>query len=511
MSITSFYFFVFCIIGLGIYHVLPQKVRWVELLILSIAFYMLNAPIYTFLYLLTSILSVFCAGVYLGKSQEKENRNHKLEKFILWLVIIINIGLLSLLKYNYFFISNVNTALHIFGVNGEIKSLDLIASLGVSYYTFQLVGYLCDVYWGTIKPQRNVLKLMLFGSYFPQMVSGPISRYKEIESDLYAGNKITYDELISGIERFLWGLFKKLVVAGRLGAFVAIVYDSPNEYSAIYIWIAMFAFAIQLYADFSGCMDIVLGLSECFGIKLPENFNAPFFSENIQEFWQRWHMTLGAWFKNYVMYPFLNTGLMKNCEKTLKERIGKKRGKRYNSYIGMLLVWLGIGLWHGSGWKFILGEGIWFWMMIILGKELKPLFDKINSLLKINTEVFSWKLFRSVRTFVIFSIGMLFFRADSLSHAFNLLRLSITQPKITAFTSIIGIGLDARGWFIVLVGMFAMLLVDYLHTKGSVRRMLNGQNLFFKWIVLMCLIFAVIIWGQYGPGFDAADFIYQGF
>lgn len=472
---------------------------------------MLNAPSYTFLYLLASILSVYFAGNYIYKSKNSDSRSETKERIVLWFAIILNLFLLSLLKYNYFFISNFNAVGHIFGANGEIRSLDLVSSLGISYYTFQLVGYLCDVYWGTISPQKNVFKLMLFGSYFPQMVSGPISRYKEIEGDLYAGGRITYDELVAGIERFIWGLFKKLVVAGRLGSFVAAIYDDPTSYSAFYIWLAMFAFAIQLYADFSGCMDIVLGLSECFGIKLPENFNAPFFSSNIQEFWQRWHMSLGAWFKNFVMYPFLNTSLMIKVEKSLKNKMGKKVGKRYSSYIGMLLVWLGIGLWHGSGWKFILGEGIWFWIMIILGKELKPIFDKINSLLKIDTQCFSWQLFRSLRTFVIFSIGMLFFRADSLSAAVHLLKLSIVQPKITTFRTIIGIGLDARGWFITLIGMFSMLMVDYLHTKGSVRAMLNKQNLFFRWIVLLGLMFAVILWGQYGPGFDAADFIYQGF
>lgn len=512
MAITSFKFFVFCGIAIGAYYIMPQKFRWFILLLFSLAFYFTNAPAYTMIYILISLGTVYLATYLfdrIGNTETAQGQRNR--RILFWTACVINVLIITVLKYLNFCILNINAIGQLFNSDFRIYGPTLVASLGISYYGFQLIGYLCDTYWGIVKPQKNILKLFLFTAYFPQMISGPISRYREVEEDLYAGKTASYEDLIFGLERVLWGLFKKLVVAGRLGTFVDVIYASPHDYSAFYIWIAAFAFALQLYADFSGCMDIVLGISECFGIRLSENFDSPFFSQTIQEFWQKWHISLGAWFKVYVMYPFQNTDMMVSLERKLKNKLGKKKGKRYTSYVAMLLVWLGIGVWHGSGWKYILGEGIWFWLIIVLGKEMKPIFEKISVALKINQECFSWRLFRSLRTFVLFSVGLIFFRVSTLREAVRLISLSITEDKITAFTSIVGIGLDAKGWFICVIGLSAMLVVDYLHTKGNVRVMLANQNILFRWFILLLLLFAVILWGQYGPGYDASDFIYKGF
>lgn len=517
MSITSFSFLIFSVFALAVYYVMPMKHRWCVLLTFSLAYYLLSPGPGTIVYLLISVTSVYLASRYFEALRVTGaavgGQMPKKARAVLVLSILLNMGLLAALKYSNFIIFNINQTASFFGSGLHLNNVDWVASLGISYYTLQMVSYLCDSYWGagTFTVQKNPLKLLLFGCYFPQMASGPISRYKQISDELYTGHAFDYERVAFGAQRTLWGLFKKLVVAERLAPFVAAVYDAPHSYSAFYIWIATFGFAMQLYTDFSGGMDIIMGVSECFGVRLPENFRSPFLSRSIQEFWQRWHITLGTWLKDYIMYPLLKSRAMIALGKRMKKRFGRKPGGRYISYIGMLFVWLGMGIWHGSGWKYIVGEGIWFWLAIIIGNELTPLFQKITKRLHINTDCFSWHLFQSIRTFLIFSVGMVFFRAVTLHEAFRLISLSVTMDKITAMRSIIGIGMDGWQWFICLTGIVAVLTVDILHEKGSVRKLIAGQNLYFRWFIYLALIFVVLIYGQYGPGYNAADFIYQGF
>lgn len=515
MAITSFSFFAFSALAVAAYYIVPKRYRWCVLLAFSLAYYLLGPVPQTIVYLLITVTSVYLASRYFsavrasGKAANGEMPASA--KIVFILTLLLNIGLLAALKYNAFILYNVNGVISLLGKDEAIPGVDWAASLGISYYTLQMVGYLCDSYWGVRKVQSDPLKLLLFGCYFPQMASGPISRYEQIADSLYEGHSFDYERILFGAQRALWGLFKKLVVAERLSLFVAAVYEVPLNYSAFYIWFATFAFAIQLYTDFSGAMDIIMGVSECFGVVLPENFRAPFFSKTIQEFWQRWHITLGSWLKDYILYPILKSRLFLTLGKWTRKRFGKKAGKKLVTYFGMLFVWLAMGMWHGSGWKYIVGEGIWFWLMLILGDALAPLFQKLTVKCGIKTDCFSWRLFQSLRTFLIFSVGMVFFRAESLPDAVRLIYLSFTMKKITAMRSIIGIGMDGWQWFICLAGMLTVLAVDILREKTSVRKLIAKQNLYFRWLIWMGLIFAVLLYGQYGPGYDAAEFIYQNF
>lgn len=514
MSITSFSFLVFFLVSLAAYYIMPMKCRWFVLLEFSLLFYLLSAAPYTILYLLISVVSVYFAGNYFEKirsnGETKDGQMPTKAKRILILVLLVNVGMLAALKYVNFFILNINSLAGFLGWSGEIENRYWIASLGISYYTLQMIGYVCDSYGGGIAPQKNFLKLLLFGCYYPQMTSGPISRYDQIADQLYMGNSFHYETVVFGMQRILWGFFKKLVVADRLGKFVGAVYEHPHNYSAFYIWIATFAFVIELYADFSGGMDIILGVSECFGIRLPENFRSPFLAKSIQEFWQRWHITLGTWLKDYIMYPMQKSDFMIALDEKCRAKWGKK-GKRVAFNLCMLCLWLAMGMWHGSSWKYIVGEGVWFWLVIVLGRACEPFLKRMIVFLHIKTDCFSYRLFQSLRTFCIFSVGMVFFRAVTLKESFRLLFLSVSMEKITAMQKIVGIGLDGRNWFICLLGMLAMLIVDLLHEKMPVRETLAKQNLVFRWFFYLLLIFSVLLWGCYGPGYNAADFIYQGF
>lgn len=370
MSLTSLPFLCFFGVSLLIYYVIPGKFQWIGLLLYSLAFFLLSSTPYTLLYLAASILSVsLCADVIVM-------RNRKYAKAALIVGLVINVGLLGLLKYSNFFIRTFNALCSVVHFPLSLPMLDLSVPLGISYYTLSVVGYLLDCYWGTISPQTSLGKTALFVGYYPQLTSGPVVRYKQVGEQLYERHIFDYQTVTFGLQRMLWGLFKKLVLSARLAILVDTIYSDPVMYPGLYIWLAAALFMFRLYTDFSGCIDIIMGASECYGIKLPENFRTPFFSRSVQEFWQRWHITLGGWMRDYILYPVLRTGALRRLTGWVKVRFGKKAARQIPSYLGMLCVWFLMGLWHGGAWKYVLGQGLWFWLMIVLSQVFEPLFKK---------------------------------------------------------------------------------------------------------------------------------------
>lgn len=511
MSLTSFPFFFAFALSLIIYYLIPKKFQWTALLAFSLGFFMLSSTPYTLIYLAISIVSTtLCAGQI---SRGKAEHNVRKTKTFLILGIIINVSLLALLKYNGFIINNVNRVFSFAHVSIKFPVLDLAAPIGISYYTFTVVGYLLDAYWGITEPQPNLLKTALFVGYYPQLTSGPITRYGDIGGQLYERHRFDYETVTFGLQRMLWGVFKKLVISARLGIVVDTIYSDPVLYPGLYIWLAAALFMLQLYTDFSGCMDIIIGASECYGIVLPENFQTPFFSHSVQEFWQRWHITLGSWMRDYILYPILRTDAWRKLTKWTKTHLGRKAAKQLPSYLGMLCVWLLMGLWHGGSWKYIFGMGIWFWAMIMLAQIFEPVFKKAISLLKINTECFSWHLFQSLRVFVLVCVGIMFFRLDGLVTTLRVMKAGLHwNPWIFFDGSLFNLGLDRPDFWVTVFGLGILLLVSALEERGkSVRQQLAEQNLVFRWIVLFALIFGIIILGMYGLGYNAKSFIYEGF
>lgn len=513
MTLTSFSFLCFFAVVLVLYYIIPSKCQPYFLLLSSLVFYHFAATDFTIIYIVVSILSIYFGSRFFEKQKivVTENQNlkeqcDKKSKRVLIAVLFINIGMLVALKYMNFFIVNINILGELFHLDYRINSVRWIASLGISFYTLQMISYLLDCYWGTIAPQHNFFKFALFACYFPQMISGPISRYSQIGEQLCEKHTFSYKNVTFGLQRMAWGFFKKLVISERLAVIINTIYGNSETYCGLYIWIGTFAFVLQLYTDFSGCMDIVIGVSECLGVMLPENFNTPFFSRTIQEFWQRWHITLGTWLKDYIMYPILKSELWIAMGDKLKKRYGKKISKKVPMYLGMLILWFAMGLWHGTGWKYIVGEGFWFWILIVLGQLLNPMFKKIIEVFKINTECFSWHLLQMIRTFLCFSVGMVFFRANSFTNAVNLLRdslklnLSIHNPGVTKVD-----------FFILIVSISILFIVSILHQKGNVREILANQNLYFRWPIYLMLVWTVILFGAYGEQYNSNGFIYQFF
>jgi len=505
MTLISVEFIVFFIAALIVYYIIPKSGQWILLLLASLAFFLLAGTPYTIVYLLASIISVYLACRIIEK---QENRKKKKAAFIA--AVILNIGMLAALKYTDFLLENVQGLINLFDTGISVGTTKWIASIGISFYTLQVIGYLCDVYWGISTPQRNPFKFALFISYFPGLTSGPISRYSQLSDQLYAKHSFDYETVAFGFQRILWGFAKKLIIAERLAPFVNTVYGDPGAHQGAYVWFGTIAFVLQLYADFSGNMDIISGVSECFGITLPANFKTPFFSRTVQEFWQRWHITLGTWFKDYVMFPILKSNAWTKTGKKLKAKFGKKAARMIPAFLGMLFLWVGIGLWHGGGWKYIV-QGCWFWLVIVTGQLTAPLFGGIKGKMK---EGVFWHLFQSIRTGLIFAVGLVFFRADNLTSAFGMLKSALTvfNPEVLfsgSFMETLGGWANLR---VISAGLLLLIFVGVYQYRGhSVREWVGRKNIVFRWILYYILIFSILFWGMYGSGYNPADFIYGGF
>lgn len=511
MGITSFYFLCFFAAILILYYAIPARFQWELLLACSAAYYLLSGNGMLILYPVVSVTACY-AGIRLLASLPAEGNGKR--KVILLMTILVNVGILIVLKYVNFGIYTIDGIAKLFGSSEElIRSVDFLIPLGVSFYTFSLLGYVADVYYGIAKPQRNYLKLMLYGLYFPAVISGPILQYREHGEQFFAPHAFDYRRVCAGLQRMLWGFFKKLVIAERLGTLVDTVYGGYGAYAGAYIWVATACYAFQLYTDFSGCMDIVLGMSESLGILLPENFRTPFFAESISEYWRRWHITLGVWMKEYVFYPVMRTRFFTNLNQSWRGRFGKKRGKQYATFAAMFILWLTVGIWHGGDWKFVIGSGLLHWCYIVLEELLAPPCARFMEKCHIDPKGKAVRAVRIVRTFFLVCIGDLFFRAASVGDAFAMLRcaVSVWNPSVLWNGALLGLGLDGSEAAIAVLALCLLWGVSLLQQKGSVRERIAGLALPVRWVIWYALLFGVILLGCYGPGYSAGEFIYQGF
>ncbi|MBQ6805852.1 MAG: MBOAT family protein [Lachnospiraceae bacterium] len=509
MGITSFYFLCFFAAILIIYYLIPKKCQWMFLLLCSIAYYLLTDNGILILYPLVSV-----AVCYGGTRMMAETEDAKKRRIALLFVIAVNVGILVALKYINFGINTVNGIAGMFGHTEKLlNGFALLVPLGVSFYTFSLLGYVVDVYYGIAQPQLNFRKLALYGMYFPTIISGPILKYRECGEQFFEPHAFDYGKVTRGIQRMLWGLLKKLVISERLRVLVDTVYGQYDSYPGAFIWVATICYAFQLYTDFSGCMDIVIGMSESFGITLPENFQTPFFSKSVAEYWRRWHITLGVWMKDYVFYPLLRSRFFTNLNKAWKEKFGKKKGKQYATFAAMFVLWFTVGVWHGGDWKFVIGSGLLHWFYIVMEELLEPPCAKAMDKLHINPKGKGINAVRVLRTFFLVCIGDLFFRADSVGDAFAMLRGAVTtwNPEILWNGALLGLGLDWIEMGIMIVSLLLLWFISALQKRGSVRDKIAGLKLPVRWIIWYALLFYVILLGYYGPGFSAAEFIYQGF
>jgi len=506
MSFLSLAFAVFVAIALAIYFfMVPKKYQWCALLAFSYIFYAFAGWKLFFFILFTTCTVFFCAQ-HLNKV-----KNHKAKIGIIALVMTANFSILAFFKWFNTLAGLGNRLLDaIVDPSVQIPTFSFLLPLGISFYTFQAVGYLIDVSRKKIEPERNFARFALFVSFFPQLVQGPISRHSELAEQLYASRNFDYDEFRRGFQLVIWGLFKKLVIADRLVLMAAEIFNSPETYNGLYYLFGGMISFVKLYADFSGGVDIARGVAQMFGITMPLNFLRPFFSKNLSEFWRRWHITLNFWWRDYLFYPFVLSKAMTRFSKFIRTHISTNFGKVVAVYLGIYFVRIINAMWHGADLYLIAG-GFYHGFLITTGLMLAPVFIKMIHFLHINTDCFPWKLFQAARTFLIISFGQILWNAGSVRDGLAAM-ISVFRDFNPSFDSLFLSGIDAREAGIAIVSVLILIIVEIVQEKGvSIRITIEKQNIAFQWIMLLGLIFATILWGRYGIEYEVSDFIYQGF
>lgn len=527
MSLASFSFLAFCIVTLIVFYLIPQRFQWIWLLFMNIIFYV-NAGAGTVVFILaTSVISwLGCMGLSRLRSREmvwlknnkqlpreekqrEKSESEKRRKRVLACVLVFILGQLICLKYGNFLLQNINGIFHT-----DFLLLGILMPLGISFYTIFCIGYCIDVYRGQYEAQTNLLKHITVITFFPCITQGPIERYDHLSVQIFAEHKISWNEIRFGTWLMLWGFFKKLVIADSLAVATNLVfYDSQGKYRGFYIFLAAILYAVQLYADFSGYTDIVRGFSQCLGIYLAENFDSPYLSGNVAEFWRRWHMSLGTWFKDYVFYSVLRSRWCQSFDKWSRKRFSRRVSSNLTTTAGLLINWTLIGLWHGSSWKFA-AYGLYYGLIMIVSIWLKPVYEKLLCIFHIQAESFLWRLFEGIRTFLIVSFGYILFCANGVMHFLSLVKNMVCYPNPWIFVNggIFSMGINRRSALALAVFVLILLFVDILHSKGHrLRAEIAQSNLIFRWLLLYGVIFAILIFGAYGPEYSASDFIYQNF
>lgn len=527
MAITSVTFLIFLLCTFLVFYLCPVRYRWVVLLIASICFYV-QAGAWKFLpfIVVTSAVVWFCA-LQIGKLyEEQEEKLHtgnpdraakkeiravykkKAKRFLL-IALVLCIGFLCVTKFTKYAVEYLNRIAGALNGSEPFSAAWLFVPLGISYYTFSTVGYLLDIYWKRYSYETNFFRFLLYAIYFPHIIQGPISRYNLLGQELKKELRFDSRRIVFGMELMLWGFFKKLVIADRLNIFVSAVYDGKDHAGSIFL-VTMLFDAIQIYTDFSGYTDIVRGASQIFGVELEQNFNHPFFSRTVPEFWRRWHITLGEWFKDYVYYPCTMSAFMKRLNKKAKTRLSERGSRFVAVVIPICLTWVLTGLWHGTG-KTYLCWGIYYSILITLSSAFQPEFAALTKKLKIRTECFSWRLFQMARTFCCFMGGRLLTSTGGLWVTKKVIKniLFNLRPGNFVDGTLLTFGLDAPQ--IVLLAFCLLILwgVSMMQERFSVREKLAEQNIVFRWTIIYLALFAVLIFGIYGIGYDSAAFIYE--
>lgn len=495
MSTVSFAFLLFFCVTLSVYYVFPAQYRWTVLLAGSIFYFWKSSGSWLLLVFLGICLMNCLAGIGMGKLMRAEKMRKV--RAVYTAAVVVDVAVLILYKDSDFFHAH------------------LAAPIGISYFTLILIGYLTDVYWGKFHAERNFLKFTLFTGYFPQLSSGPFVKYDITGKELFQPHIFDFEKIVSGMERILWGFFKKLVIAERLAVLVSTVYGDCQTYSGFYVLTAVCAFTLQLYADFSGAMDIALGVSECFSIGLPENFRTPFYAVSIQEFWRRWHITLGEWLREYVFYPVQRSRFFSGLRRWCRKRWGKNFETKLNLplYLGLFITWFLIGFWHGGKWNYIWGSGLYYWLLITLGEILAPVLGELVCMLKINTDCWSWKFFQRIRTGILFTFGLSFFRAESVHAGIALWKsaFSVNNPWILFDASLYDLGLDRQDFSVLIYALMLLFAVEHYKNRFDIRQKLAEQNYLFRLAVVLAMILCVVIFGKYGANYVASAFIYEQF
>lgn len=530
MLFTSYEFLEFLLVLLLLYYLIPAGWQWKLLLAASFFFYFCASPVYC-AYIAVTIVTTWAAGCMIGAARRKrdaylqengENLGKEGKKAYKAQVkrrtwrftlacLLLNLGILAVVKYTNFVIANVNAVIDALGSGSPIRFFNIILPLGISFYTFQAMGYIIDVYRGTVEAERNPFKFALFVSFFPQLIQGPISRFGDLKQTLFERHPFHGPTVSLGLQRILWGFFKKLVVADRIVAGVNVLIHDADAYTGAYAFVGMLFYALELYADFTGGIDITIGIAQMLGIRVTENFNRPFFSKNIKEYWNRWHITMGSWFTDYIFYPISVCKPMLKLSKFSRKRFGEVVGKRVPVYLSSFAVWFATGVWHGASWNFIVW-GLGNWLVIMVSQELEPLYAKFHGRFHVK-EKFGFRLFQVIRTVLLMSVLRMFDCYRNVPLTFRMIGSMFTARNWNVLWdgSLLRIGLSGTDYAVLLFGLVLLVTVSLVQRRGSVRAKIGALPYWGRFAIWYGLFLVVLLAGAYGIGYDASQFIYNQF
>lgn len=492
MLFNSIDFLIFFPVVTLIFFIIPKKFKKLWLLIASYYFYMSWDPIYAIL-IAASTLVTFIVGIIIGKINEATDTDDltktKHKKTALVSGLVFNLLILFIFKYSNFLFENLTAVFTAIGLNIKAPVLDLLLPVGISFYTFQALGYSIDVYRGTVKPEKNLVNYALFVSFFPQLVAGPIERSSNLlgQIEKIADNaKISFENVRTGLLLMFWGLFEKLVIADRAAILVNTVYNNYTEYGLVSIVFATIMFAFQVYCDFDGYTNIARGAAKVLNITLMKNFKQPYLATGIKDFWRRWHISLTSWFTDYLYIP-----------------LGGNRKGLARQLVNTLIVFSVSGLWHGASWNYVVWgvlHAVFQCTEIIMAKFNKP---------SDTTLTLSKRLEKIFITFALTTFAWIFFRCESLGQALAIIRQMLTQ---TGFASLMNMGLNSVNMIILIFALILLLLVDILHECNvSVFKFVYAQQVWFRFALYLFLIWSCIMLGIYGVSYTSSQFIYFQF
>lgn len=532
MSLFSLYFILFLCILSVLYYTIMAEYQWGLLLAASMVFYILAGGPKAFAFLIVSSLITYFTTVKMqsysdecdarmesadDREEKKEIRQQYQNKKRVWAAIGITASLIMLICVKYLgFLESIVAALSgLLGMNVSFQTIQLLLPLGISFYIFQSIGYIIDVSKGKAAAERNYLKALLFISYFPQMMQGPISRYKDLHGQLTGRHEFDYAQVKDGILLILWGYIKKMVIADRIAVLVNEIFANYQEkgYAGLILLVAVVLYGFQIYADFSGGIDIITGVSEMLGIRMPENFRQPFFATSVSDFWQRWHITLGSWMRDYVFYPLALSKPFTRLGKACKKLLGSQAGKVIAPSIASLIVFLIVGLWHGPDVKYV-AFGMYQAFFVSTASLFDKFYAKVRNMFHITGNELSWRIFQILRTNFLITVGRYLSRAASLGSAVTMWKLTFSSLQLRQLLSreVLNHGLDVLNIVFMLFSIILLLAVDYAHELGfHFREWIARQDIVTRWFIYLTAIFFLIVFGVYGREINAESFIYQGF
>lgn len=511
MSIKSLSFLLFVFVVFCIYYAV-QKTNLQKFVILAASIVCMVSMSSVAATALVGVLALCVYGIALrmealiqrnGGTGGQKTKNQG--RGLLFFGAFLDIGLLLYFK----FFQNTYHLLQDCFATKNITLAELVVPIGLSYYTLALYGYLSDIYHKKCPAEKNFLLFLTYVTYFPAIIEGPINLYQKLAPQFSKRHSFDGNRVVMGLQRCLWGYFKKVVIADRIGILVMGILQDDTAVGPL-LFYAMVLYSFQIYTDFSGGIDVIMGISEMLDIRLTENFRSPLVSGSVTEYWARWHISLGVFMEKYIYYPI---ALNRKVMKVSKKIPNKYLSKAFSSALASFIVFIIVGIWHGTGWNYVV-YGLYQAAFVAGAVLLAPVYKKMKSALHVDDKTLKWKIFTILRTFTILVFGRILIKSADMYQVGELLQrmFADANPHALFDGTIYQYGLDYKNVFLLYACIVLVIIVDILHEKGvHFRELLMRQGIVFRYVVYYVAVFSIIVFGIYGPEFHSADFIYQAF